>query len=133
MNDPDEVHAATEADGFLRGFHARHPGATSRALSRGRLDDGRSTYDLLADVARPGQRVLDLGCGDGYLLERLIGRGHAADRLAGIDLSGEELAAARARPALAGVALAEEDAATLSAAPGAFDAVLSHLAFMLVA
>jgi SAM-dependent methyltransferase len=132
VSEPDLGQPATEADRFLRDFHARHPGATSRALARGRLDDGRSTYDLLADLVAPGQRVLDLGCGDGYLLERLIVRGHAPDRLAGIDLSAEELAAARERPALAGVALAEEDAAALSAATGAFDVVLSHLAFMLM-
>lgn len=123
---------ATAADRFLRDFHARFPGATARGLARGRLDDGRSSYDLLVDLVAPGQRVLDLGCGDGHLLERMIARGHAPGRLAGIDLSAEEVAAARARPALAGVALAEEDARSLSAADGAFDAVLSHLAFMLM-
>lgn len=123
---------ASESHRFLLDFHARHPGATSRAMSRARLDDGRSTYDLLADLVRPGQRTLDLGCGDGILLERLVERGDAPGHLAGIDLSAAELAAARARPAIAGVALAEEDARALSAATGSFDAVLSHLAFMLM-
>lgn len=131
MSDPGD-RATTEADRFLRGYHARSPGATARALSRGRLDDGRSSYDLLADLVAPGLRVLDLGCGDGHLLERMTARGHAPGRLAGIDLSAEELAAARARPALAGVSLAEEDARALCAATGAYDAVLSHLAFMLI-
>ena len=124
--------APGEAERFLLEFHARHPGATARAFGRGRIADGRSTYELLADLPAVGQRVLDLGCGDGLLLELLIARGHAPGALAGIDLSPDELAAARRRPALAEVALTCEAAQALSAPDRAHGAVLSHLAFMLM-
>lgn len=124
------VHATAEQ--FLLAFHARDPGVTARAFGRGRVEDGRSSYQVLADVARPGQRVLDLGCGDGFLLEELVVRGHVPSALVGVDLSPDELAAARCRIALADVALVCEAAQELSAADGQLDCVLSHLAFMLM-
>jgi SAM-dependent methyltransferase len=43
---------------------------------------------------RPGERILDLGCGDGVLTERLIALGAT---VVGIDGSPEQVAAARAR------------------------------------
>ena len=43
---------------------------------------------------RPGERILDLGCGDGVLTERIVAAG--ADVI-GIDASSEMVAAARAR------------------------------------
>jgi SAM-dependent methyltransferase len=48
--------------------------------------------ELLA--ARPGERILDLGCGDGALTERLVALG--CD-VVGIDGSAEQVAAARRR------------------------------------
>ncbi|HKE15447.1 MAG TPA: class I SAM-dependent methyltransferase, partial [Kofleriaceae bacterium] len=124
--------AGEAARRFLLAFHARHPGATARAFARGRTGDGRSSYEVLADLARPGDRVLDLGCGDGFLLELLVARGHEPAALRGVDLSPHELAAARRRPALARVALACEPARSLSARDGELDCVLSHLALMLM-
>jgi len=43
---------------------------------------------------RPGERVLDLGCGDGALTEAIVGRGC---EVVGVDTSSELLAAARVR------------------------------------
>ncbi len=45
-----------EREAWLRAFHARHPGITSRAFGRG------GTYELIA--ARARGEVLDLACGD---------------------------------------------------------------------
>lgn len=53
---------------------------------------GEPVVDLLAPVA--GERILDLGCGDGALTEKLVGRGCV---VVGVDGSAEQVLAARAR------------------------------------
>ncbi|ANH92046.1 ubiquinone biosynthesis protein UbiE [Streptomyces sp. SAT1] len=114
----------------MRSFHAEHPAVTGDALGGGRAPDGRSSYAILADQVAGRRRVLDLGCGDGVLLELLAA---APDRrLAGVDLSPHSLALARRRPALAGTALAQARAQRLPFSDGAFDACVSHLALMLM-
>jgi trans-aconitate methyltransferase len=51
--------------------------------------------DILEKLApKSGERILDLGCGDGALSERLVGRGAI---VMGVDASVEMVAAARAR------------------------------------
>ena len=55
-------------------------------------DLGRPVLDLLAP--RPGERILDLGCGDGALTESIVAAG--ADVI-GVDGSPDMVAAARAR------------------------------------
>ena len=102
-------------------FHAQRAGATRRALARGRDARGRSSYQLLAELVIPEERVLDLGCGDGPLLELVTARG---GRGIGVDRSAAELALVR--PKLAVVRAA---AAALPLADASFDRVLSHLAF----
>jgi SAM-dependent methyltransferase len=124
-------------EAFLRRFHAARPGCTSEALARG------GTYHRLAALVPAGARVLDLGAGDGYLCELLAARGA---RAVGVDFSHDELARFGARVrrlgeagpaggALAGGALAAVAARAqeLPFAAGAFDACVSHLAFMLMA
>ncbi|MET8725393.1 class I SAM-dependent methyltransferase [Streptomyces misionensis] len=115
---------------FLRAFHAERPAVTAEALGSGRAPDGRSSYQLLCDEVAGYRRVLDLGCGDGLLLE-LLARDEGR-LLAGVDLSPESLAAARRRPAPAGARLAVGRAQELPFADGGFDACVSHLALMLM-
>ena len=55
-------------------------------------DLGQPVFDLLQPQA--GERILDLGCGDGALTEQLAARGSI---VVGIDTSADLLAAARAR------------------------------------
>jgi trans-aconitate methyltransferase len=55
-------------------------------------DLGAGVFDLLAP--QPGEQVLDLGCGDGALTERLVAAGC---RVIAIDSSAEQIGAARAR------------------------------------
>jgi SAM-dependent methyltransferase len=116
----DPEAAAREA--WLRRWHAARPGATSAALARG------GTYERLAARVPAGARVLDLGAGDGYLCELLAARGA---RPVGVDVSREELALLRRRAggSLCGVAARAQ---ALPFAAGAFDACVSHLAFMLM-
>lgn len=122
MPAPVRNRRALEAARQMDQFHARNPGATRRAYARGRDPGGRSSYQRLADLSDFGARVLDLGCGDGYLLELLRLRGA---RAVGVDRSGAELALARR----AGHRVVCADAVALPFADASFDLVVSHLAF----
>jgi SAM-dependent methyltransferase len=53
---------------------------------------GSAVFDLLA--ARPGERILDLGCGEGSLTERIVAAGAT---VVGVDTSPEFVATASAR------------------------------------
>jgi SAM-dependent methyltransferase len=70
--------AVSERETFLRGFHATHAGATSRAFAR------TGSYERLASRVIGRARVLDLACGD-----------HAMPGAIGVDMSMEELAASK--------------------------------------
>ncbi|MGC5702489.1 methyltransferase domain-containing protein [Pseudomonas sp. NFXW11] len=121
------------AERFLQDFHQRRPGTTPPAFAELRLAGRGCSYDMLAatlDALRPDARVLDLGCGDGFLLERLA-RQHPRAQLLGVDMSATELQAAQRRLAGRGLLL-EERAQSLSLASASIDAVLSHLALMLM-
>ena len=78
---------------------------------------GEPLVELLA--SRPGERILDLGCGDGALTEKIAARA----RVTAVDASPEQVAAARAR----GLDAAVADGARLDFA-AAFDAVFSNAA-----
>ncbi|MEU2184718.1 class I SAM-dependent methyltransferase [Streptomyces thermolilacinus] len=138
---------------FLRRFHARRPGVTGETLSRGAGPDGRSSYTMLGDLVRGARSVLDLGCGDGVLLELLAadaghtgrtpsgggpragaaGTGASGRVLAGVDLSAEALAVARGRAGVpARTVLAQGRGQRLPFADGSFDACVSHMALMLM-
>ena len=81
---------------------------------------GRGVVELLDP--RPGERVLDLGCGDGELTAQLAARGC---RVLGVDRSADFVAAARER----GVTALQADARHVAGpelAAGRFDAVFSN-------
>jgi len=81
-------------------------------------DLGSPVVDLIAP--RPGERILDLGCGDGALTEKLVASGAS---VVAVDASAEQVAGARARGLDARVARGE-------ALPfvSEFDAVFSNAA-----
>lgn len=115
----------SDAERWLLDWHARHTGATSRSLSRARP----SSYEHLASFARPGDRVLDLACGDGMLLDLLLRRGVA--KAAGIDISEAELSAAKARLGDRAT-LFHGRAQALPFPDGSFELCTCHLALMLM-
>lgn len=79
---------------------------------------GQPVLDLLK--AQPGERILDLGCGDGALTEKLVALGA---HVVGVDNSSEMIAAARER----GLDARIMDAKAL-AFENEFDAVFSNAA-----
>jgi trans-aconitate methyltransferase len=81
-------------------------------------DLGSPVLQLLA--AAPGERILDVGCGDGVLTEQIARLGCT---VVGIDSSPDFVAAARRR----GLEVLEQDAASMSFGPE-FDAVFSNAA-----
>jgi SAM-dependent methyltransferase len=80
---------------------------------------GSGVLEWLAPQA--GERILDLGCGDGQLTERIVAAGA---NVTGVDASPAMVAAARAR----GIAAEEGSAESLPFADGSFDAVFSNAA-----
>lgn len=124
---PDSAEAA---EAFLRAHHDGRPGRQSVGVESAPLADGRTSYQALAAEVAGARRVLDLGCADGALLAVLAAAGATA--LAGIDLSTAELELARRRPALAGADLRQGRAQQLPFADASFDAVVSHMALMLM-
>lgn len=98
--------------GLLSGFLAR--------FLRDRLDQ---IIPLLQ--VRPGERVIDVGCGSGPYLEALAKMGA---QVTGVDYSAEMLRMARERLARAGICdvpLIQADARDLSGIAGPFDWVLA--------
>lgn len=81
-------------------------------------DLGEPLIELLAPV--PGERILDLGCGDGALTRKLL---DAGIEVVGVDASPEQIAAARAL----GLDARVVDGHDLSF-DGEFDAILSNAA-----
>jgi SAM-dependent methyltransferase len=82
---------------------------------------------------KPGQRVVDIGCGCGQTAIALAGRVGATGSVLGVDVSRPMLAAARQRLAEQGLAQAsvvEADAQTHPFEPQAFDAVFSRFGVM---
>jgi methionine biosynthesis protein MetW len=64
---------------------------------------GRSDYAIIGEIVEPGTRVLDLGCGEGELLEWL-----AANK--GVDARGVEISGAKVQRAIArGVSVFQSD------------------------
>jgi SAM-dependent methyltransferase len=93
----------------------RYMGAWSRQLSP----------QLIAFAGvRPGQRVLDVGCGPGALTAELVAR-LGAETVAAVDPSGSFVAAARAR--YPGVDVRQASAEALPFPNGTFDAALAQL------
>jgi SAM-dependent methyltransferase len=101
-----------------------------------RYDDLLSAFnDALFDAAdlRPGERVLDVGCGTGGTTIEASSRVRPGGAVVGIDVSPPMLAFARERAASAGAAEAEfveADAQIHAFEPGSFDVVMSRNGLM---
>ncbi|HEX9683212.1 MAG TPA: methyltransferase domain-containing protein [Acidimicrobiales bacterium] len=106
------------------------------AADAGRYDDLLSAFDdALFDAAdlRPGERVLDVGCGTGGTTIEASTRVRPGGAVVGIDVSPPMLALARERAESAGAAEAEfveADAQVHAFDAGSFDVVMSRNGLM---
>jgi len=122
------------AERYLEDFHQRQPGTTSAAFAELKAVKYSSSYAALTahvPTAQSPLNVLDLACGDGYLLKLLADRQQPGLQLTGVDMSQAELDAARLRLP-SDVTLLKERAQALSMATGSVDVLLSHMAIMLM-
>jgi len=126
------------AEKFLIDFHAAHAGATAEAFGAltvaCRGQEFASSYEVLAAaVPTHGQRlkVLDLGCGSGFLLELVANRRQPGLELVGVDMSAAELEMA-ARALGERALLVKAMGQALPAATNSIDIILSHMVLMLM-
>jgi len=89
-------------------------------------ENGAFVYGLAGGVlewlaAQPGERILDLGCGDGQLTQRIAATGAV---VVGVDASPEMVASTRSR----GIEAEEAAAESLPYPDAVFDAVFSNAA-----
>jgi ubiquinone/menaquinone biosynthesis C-methylase UbiE len=120
---------------FLESFHRENPGCTPASFSNGYTDDGFTSYDKLIQLipaSVPAKaRLLDLACGDGFLLQKLKSL-FPQLLLFGIDMSAGELEVARKRLNSTDVNFIEGNARALPFPSSSFDFILCHMAFMLM-
>lgn len=88
----------------------------------------RASFDALAPKA--GDRILDLGCGNGLLTEELARAVGPSGHVTGLDASPDMLAAARNRlNGRSNITLTHSDAGALPFEPGSFDKAVSVQVF----
>lgn len=87
---------------------------------------------LAAAALRPGERVLDVGCGTGFIARRAAEQVGSAGAVTAIDLSPEMIEVARATPAPTTPPIEWQagDAASLPFPDGAYDVALCQMALM---
>jgi SAM-dependent methyltransferase len=90
-----------------------------------------ATLDLFA--AKPGEHIIDIGSGPGFLCESLAKQVGPDGRVFGVDVSEELLAAARQRNTFVHLSYEAGDATKLPVADAAFDAAISTQVFEYVA
>ncbi len=105
------------------------------AAQQERLDrqlDPLGRAALAALAPRPGEQILDVGCGSGQTTLQLGEAVGPTGRVVGVDVSLPLLAAARRRPRVAQVSFVEADAQTHAFEPR-FDAIFSRFGVMFFA
>ena len=110
-------------------FDERAPGYETGWRGRLHHDIADRAVDLALASSSRLSRVLDVGCGTGYLLRRLAGRVPQALELAGIDVAPAMIEAARAMAADSRIRFATGTAEELPYPTQMFDLVVSTTSF----
>jgi SAM-dependent methyltransferase len=119
----------TRDDRDISAFDARAGGYEAGWLGRLHQRIADRTADLAVSAVPAPERVLDVGCGTGYLLRQLDARCPDAVELTGVDPAPAMIAAARAAAAGGRLEWLEGTAEELPFPDGAFDLVVSTTSF----
>jgi ubiquinone/menaquinone biosynthesis C-methylase UbiE len=119
----------TRDDRDVAAFDARAEGYEGGWLGRLHRQIADRTADLAVTAGPAPQRILDVGCGTGYLLRRLADRCPDAAELIGVDPARAMIAAARAAAAGDRLQWLEGTAEELPFPEGSFDLVVSTTSF----
>lgn len=122
----DDYHAPSGAHGMHRGHGGPLHDLLASLFFAGRR---RRVYRELARLsgARPGNRVLDVGCGDGYLTRVIAEAVGPAGSTLGVDPSQEAIVRAREVTRAPNCSFATGVAQALDAEGGVYDVVVSAL------
>ncbi|MGO9297425.1 MAG: class I SAM-dependent methyltransferase [Streptosporangiaceae bacterium] len=116
-------------DRDIAAFDARAPGYEEGWLGQLHHQIADRTADLAVGRVPAPQRILDVGCGTGYLLRQLAARCPQARELAGIDPAPAMVAAAQQAAADDRLRLQSGTAEHLPWPAGTFDLVVSTTSF----
>jgi SAM-dependent methyltransferase len=117
---------------YVDRFHTAMPVANETLFSSLRTPGGLSSYGVLAHAAAAagGRSVLDVGCGNGFLMDDLLDAFPAEAVFHGVDMCASEIAEGCARyERRPQVVLTQARAEALPFDDGAFDIVVSHQLF----
>ena len=118
--------------GDLIDFHAERPAVTESTLGALRTAEGKTGYDVVADAVPSTVRtVLELGCGNGPLLARLLETRPDLLEVVGVDACPPEIELARRRINDRRLRLLCAPAQRLPLPEASMDCVVSHHAFYL--
>lgn len=129
-DDPVYDRAAHEADRLRSAMRRRGPVEARLGDNRGQAamvrERDRMVESIIRDAAPASARLLDVGCGEGATLSRLIAEGAVATGV-GVDLLPERIE--RARIAWPAIDFRVADAGQLPFPDGSFDVVLAMTVF----
>jgi len=121
-------------EAFLKSFHLENPGCTPACFSNGQ-SEGQDSYSHLASILRDSHAdhtVLDLACGDGSLIKKILNRNIRGLKVVGIDMSLGELSLAKKMLGESTVELVEARAQSLPLTNSSVDFIFCHMALMLM-
>lgn len=128
-----ETPSAQEWNDHLIAFNARFDGITSGTIAAMRTEAGETSYQVLArrtlETVPDARAILDIGCGDGFLMRKLKQMSGRPLELVGIDLS--QAAIDLAASLLPEAMFVCGDARTADLGALRFDAAVAHLSLMI--
>jgi len=131
-----EVNSPEDWVEYLKQAHHEAPGMTPHAFDDFKASNGQNSYQVLAKtlgkLSSKQVRILDLACGDGHLIPFIQKMAEEPAQILGVDMSADELEIAKTKKFGSNVIFKCEMANSISESSNSFDAILCHMALMLM-